>query len=73
MTMLRYFSNTIEATKVKRKSYRNVNYYVPILSEERKQVNYYKIVFLQLYIFSLLMTNFSQLKQLFLYKCLVDI
>lgn len=40
MSLVRYFSDTIEAISVKRKNIRNVNYYVPTLSENRKQVNY---------------------------------
>lgn len=39
ISLIRYFNETIESSKVKRKINRNTNYYVPMLSEERKQVN----------------------------------
>jgi len=38
VSLIRYYSDVVEASKVKQKSYRNTNYYVPLLSKERKQV-----------------------------------
>lgn len=70
MSLKRYFSEASEATKVKRKLYRNANYSVPILSEENKQVNYHTIVTTN--ILHLIAIS-SRLKKLFLYKCLVNI
>lgn len=40
MSLIRCFSEAIEIGKVKRKISRNVNYYVPLLSEARLQVNF---------------------------------
>lgn len=38
MNLKRYFSKALDTSKVKRKNYRNFNYCVPTLTENRKQV-----------------------------------
>lgn len=70
MCMTRCFSEAIEVSKIKRKHSRNVNYYVPLLSETRKEVILITHIST---ISSNWMTDFSLLKKLFLYKCLVII
>lgn len=44
ISLIRYFSDAIEATKVKRKLNRNVNYCIPQLTNDRKQVYYNTIM-----------------------------
>jgi len=38
LCLMRYYSEAIEVSKVKRKHSRNVNYYVPLLTEVRREV-----------------------------------
>lgn len=70
LCLMRCFSEAIEVSKVKRKHNRNVNYYVPLLSEVRREVILINCIST---IASNQITVFSLLKKLFLYKCLVDI
>lgn len=44
MSLKRCFSKALDTIKVKRKSYRNFNYCVPTLTEEKKQVSNHNIV-----------------------------
>lgn len=48
MSLVRYFSDTTEAIKMKRKTIRNANYSVPTLSEHRKQVKFSTLIVLGL-------------------------
>lgn len=52
MNLARYFSDVkVSTAKSKRKLNRNLNYYVPVLSESRKQV-IINVVVLQLHVFT---------------------
>lgn len=50
ISLMRCFSDAVQPSEIKLKLNRNTNFYVPILSEERKQVYCNQIVFLLLYL-----------------------